>query len=118
VYLTVSQLRLRHALARGRAPSSLTMTRVFHTLITRPPVLLQGAGAADASWALRRQGAPQSELRRPAVLRPLVALVAVSGHSATARLAAKLLRGIAEAGPDCCDAIRWAHPPARTSAVA
>lgn len=74
------------------------------TLWNRPS--LQGAGAADAFRALRQQGAPQEELMRPTVLRPLVALAAAGGRPVTARLAAKLLRGIAEAGPDCCAAIR------------
>lgn len=69
--------------------------------------LLQGAGAADAFLALRQHGAPQEELRRPALLRPLAALAALNGHPVAALLAANLLRGVAEAGADCCEAVRY-----------
>lgn len=56
--------------------------------------------------ALQQQGAPQEELRRPALLRPLAALTSTNDRPVTALLAANLLSGVAGAGPDCCEAVR------------
>jgi len=45
----------------------------------------------------------------------VVALVAIGGHPETARLAAQLLRGVAEAGGPACAAVRSAAALSCTS---
>ncbi len=70
---------------------------------------VQGGGLRDGLRALQQQGVPQRHLARPAVLAPLVGLLrGGAAQPDAARLAATLLSGIAEAGPDARAAIRCA----------
>lgn len=72
---------------------------------------MQGAGLREGLQALQQQGDPQRHLARPAVLAPLVGLLRGGGvRPEAARLAAALLRGLAEAGPDARTAIRYTTP--------